>query len=164
MTVLPEPPAAPAAGQATRDAAINAQADQMLAAMNAIAAEQPTAYRDDTPVPAYGTTPPVPQPGRPPMSSKAVDDSVRMLAASVLIATGGGAATAVLWASGYANPAVVAAVFGAPTALVLALGRLAKKAKGVMPEQHIHNYEGPVSQHHVHSSTRGVWAKTTNQQ
>jgi hypothetical protein len=125
-------------------------------------AYRPTTFRDDTPVPRYGVAPPVPQPGRPPMSSKAVDDTARMLGASVVIAVTGGSTTAVLWASGYANPAVVGLVFGAPTALVLALGRLAKKAKPA-PEIHQH-YNGPVDQRHVHSRTTGLWAKTTNQQ
>lgn len=159
MTVLPEPtPTAPAAGQATNpltDSVIEAAVEHAL---------QKTFHRDDTPVPAVGTAPPVAQPGRPPMSSKAVDDSVRMLSASVVIAVTGGSTTAVLWASGYANPAVVALVFGGPTALVLALGRLAKRAKGVLPEEHHHHYTGPVDQRTTHSSTRGVWAKTNNQQ
>lgn len=125
-----------------------------------------TSYRDTTPVPTIGTAPPVPQPGRPPMSAKAVDDSVRMLSASVLIAATGGAATAVMWASGYANPTVVALVLGAPTALVLALARLARRAKDVLPEEHHHHYTGPVyqDQRNVHTETRGVWARTNNQQ
>lgn len=123
-----------------------------------------TAFRDDTPVPQYGTAPPVAQPGRPPMSSKAVDDTARMLGASVLIAVSGGSTTAVLWASGYANPTVVALVFGAPTALALAIGRVMKRAKEAAPDVHHHHYVGPVDQRTVHSRTRGVWAKTTNQQ
>lgn len=161
MTALPDPkPTAPAAGQAANpltDAVIRAAVNDAL---------QKTFHRDDSPLPAHGPTPPVPQPGRPPMSSKAVDDSVRMLSASVVIAVSGGSATAVLWASGYANPAVVALVFGAPTALVLALGRLAKRAKAVLPDEHHHHYTGPVyqDQHNVHTSTHGVWARTTNQQ
>lgn len=140
--------------------------EQAAAEAHRIIADFATSYRDPAPLPPVGPTPPVPQPGRPPMSSKAVDDTARMLGASVLIASSGGAATAVLWASGYANPAVVACVFGAPTALVLALGRLAKRAKAVLPEEHHHHYDGPVyqDQRNVHSSTRGVWAKTTNTQ
>ena len=158
MTVLPEPPAAPAAGQAANpltDSVVSAAVEHAL---------QQTFHRDDSPIPSVGTAPPVPQPGRPPMSSKAVDDSVRMLSASVVIAVTGGSTTAVLWASGYANPTVVALVFGAPTALVLALGRLAKRAKDVLPDEHHHHYTGTVyqDQRNVHTSTRGVWAKTSN--
>ncbi|WP_239072292.1 hypothetical protein [Streptomyces bauhiniae] len=87
-----------------------------------------------------------------------------MLSASVLIAVTGGSGTAILWASGHANPAVVAAVFGAPTALVLALGRLARRTRGVLPDQHHHHYAGPVDQRTVTSKTTGLIAKTTNQQ
>jgi hypothetical protein len=123
-----------------------------------------TAFRDDTPVPAIGTAPPVPQPGRPPMSSKAVDDTARMLGASVLVAVTGGSGTAILWASGHADPVVVALVFGAPTALALAIGRLLRRAKGVLPDEHHHHYAGPVYQRTLHSSTRGVWARTDNRQ
>src|SRR5690606_26121721 len=94
-------------------------------------------YRDDSPLPVVGSAPPVPQPGRPPMSAKAVDDTARMIGASVVIATTGGSTTAILWASGYANPAVVAIVFGAPTALVLAIARLAKRAR---PEPEVHQH------------------------
>jgi hypothetical protein len=118
-------------------------------------------FRDPTPLPVVGDTPPVAQPGRPPMSPKAVDDSVRMLSASVLIATTGGATTAILWASGYANPSVIALVFGAPTALALAIGRLLSRAKDVLPDEHHHHYTGPVHQQTVNSQTR-LWGNTTN--
>lgn len=127
-------------------------------------AYRPTSFRDDTPLPQYGTTPPVPQPGRPPMSEKAVDDTARMLGASVLIAVSGGSTTAVLWASGYANPAVIACVFGAPAALVLALGRLAKRARGVLPTEIHQHYTGPVDQRTVQNKNVGAWVKNTNQQ
>lgn len=141
--------------------AATAEAERLIAE-----AYQPTSYRDDTPVPYYGTTPPVPQPGRPPMSQAAVDASTLMLSGSVLTATVGGATTAILWASGHADPAVVGLVFGAPAVFVLALGRLARRAKGVLPEQHIHQYEGPVyqDQRNVETKTTGLIAKTTNQQ
>jgi hypothetical protein len=128
------------------------------------AAYQPTSFRDDTPVPQYGDTPPVAQPGRPPMSAKAVDDTARMLGASVLIAVSGGSTTAVLWASGYANPTVVALVFGAPTALALAIGRVMKRVKEATPDVHHHHYSGHVDQRTVHTKNTGVWAKTNNQQ
>jgi hypothetical protein len=123
-------------------------------------AYQPTHYRDTTPVPQYGSAPPVPQPGRPPMSAKAVDDTARMIGASVVIASTGGATTAILWASGYANPVVVALVFGAPTALALAIGRILRSAK---PEPEVHqHFHGPVTNQTTHSRTNGVWAKNIN--
>lgn len=55
-------------------------AERLIAAVNE-AMEPPTTYRDPSPNPTIGTTPPVPQPGRPPMSQKATDASMLMLAA-----------------------------------------------------------------------------------
>lgn len=127
-----------------------------------IIADFATAYRNTDPVPAVGSAPPVPQPGRPPMSSKAVDDTVRMLGASVLVAVTGGSGTALLWASGHADPLIVALVFGAPTALVLAVARL---LRGARPEPDVHHhYEGTVLQQTTHSRNTGLWARTDNRQ
>jgi hypothetical protein len=130
-----------------------------------IIADFATSYRDPTPLPAVGPTPPIPQPGRPPMSQRATDASALMLSGSVLTATLGGSATDILWASGHADPAVVATVFGAPAFLALAISRVLKRAKDVVPPEIHHHYEGPVyqDQRNVHSHTRGVWAKNTNQ-
>ncbi|MGQ4514858.1 hypothetical protein [Streptomyces sp. DW26H14] len=124
----------------------------------------PTAYRDDTPAPAYGDAVPVTQPGRPPMSQGATDASMLMLTGGAATSMVGGTAAVVMYASQFANPVVCAVVFGAPAALVLALGRLARRAKPA-PDVH-HHYQGPVyqDQRNVHSTTRGVWAKTNNQQ
>ncbi|MEV0443989.1 hypothetical protein AB0I84_45495, partial [Streptomyces spectabilis] len=86
-----------------------------------------------------------------------------MLAGGATTTLIGGTAAVVMYASQYADPIVCALVFGAPTALVLALARLAKRARPA-PEVHQH-FTGPVhqEQHHTHTTTRGVWAKTNNQ-
>ncbi|MGV9930056.1 hypothetical protein ACWDY4_05625 [Streptomyces olivaceoviridis] len=141
------------------DAEAAAEAHRLIAD-----AYRPTAYRDTAPVPAYGPTPPVAQPGRPPMSQGATDASVLMLAGGATTAMVGGTAAVLMYVSQFADPVVCGLVFGAPTALVLALARLVKRAKPA-PDVH-HHYEGPVyqDQRNVHSTTRGVWAKTTNQQ
>jgi hypothetical protein len=128
----------------------------------------PTSYRNDS-LPAtstIGTAPPVPQPGRPPMSQGATDASVLMIAGAGSVSMVSLSAGVLMYLSQYADPIVCGIVFGAPTAVVLALGRLAKRAKGVLPEEHHHHYEGPVyqDQRNVHSHTRGLWAKTTNEQ
>lgn len=125
---------------------------------------RPTAYRDDSPVPARGDAPPVAQPGRAPMSQGATDASVLMLAGGTATAMVGGTAAVLMYVSQFADPIVCGLVFGAPTALVLALARLAARAKPA-PDVH-HHYEGPVhqDQRNVHTTTRGVWAKTTNHQ
>ncbi|MGW5178236.1 hypothetical protein ACWERY_28360 [Streptomyces sp. NPDC004082] len=120
-----------------------------------------TAYRDDTTVPDFGSAPPVAQPGRPPMSQGATDASVLMLAGGATTTMVGGTAAVLLYVSQFADPIVCGLVFGAPTALLLALARLARHAKPA-PNVHYH-YTGPVhqEQHHTHT-TRAVWAKTTN--
>ncbi|QKW31532.1 hypothetical protein HUT11_35700 (plasmid) [Streptomyces seoulensis] len=131
----------------------------------------PTAFRDPTPIPTIGPTPPVPQPGRPPMSSKATDDSVRMLSAGFLTLCGGGAISSILWASGHADPTTIGVMAAAPAGLaipILALSRLVKRAKNVVaaapPVVHNH-YDGivHVDARTVNSQTRGVWASTRNQ-
>jgi len=129
----------------------------------------PTRHRDDTPLPAYGPTPPVAQPGTPPMSQWATDVSRMVIATGLSTVPPGLIAIGLLIASGHANPTVVGMVCVAPAALavpILALARLLRRAKDATPEEHHHHYEGPVyqDQRHQHSSTRGVWAKTTNQQ
>jgi hypothetical protein len=117
-----------------------------------------------------GTTPPVAQQGRPPMSQGATDASVMMLAGGATTVMVGGAVSVVMYVSQFADPVVCGLVFGAPTVFVLGLARLAKKAKGVLPDEHHHHYEAPVyqdnSQDHSQreSKTVGVWAKTNNEQ
>lgn len=125
----------------------------------------PTSFRDDTPLPVVGTTPPVPQPGRPPMSQAATDASALMLSGSVLTMAVGGTGSLVMYASGYADPIVCAIVFGAPAALVLALSRLMRRAKDVLPSEHHHHYRGPVTQTHqtVHNENRWLGRSTTTQ-
>lgn len=139
---------------------IDRNAEQLISAVD----QAMTTYHDPTPVPRYGSTPPVPQPGRPPMSQRATDVSALMLSGSVLTVTLGGSATAILWASGHADPAVVATVFGAPAFLALAIARVLKRAKDAAPDVHHHHYKGPVQQQYTQNNTRGVWARTDNRQ
>lgn len=151
----------------TTDAAIEEQAAQFLAAVNALAAEQPTAFRDHSPVPAVGATPPVAQPGRPPMSQKAVDASTLMLSAGAASLPLGAVTIGVMLASGHADPAVIAVICAAPAGLVLALARLVRRTKETItaaPAEHHHHYQGPVRQEYrsVHNETRGFGRSTTN--
>ena len=175
-TRLPKPPArqphATTAGQpinSTAQALIN-DVEDALAAATRPEPPTPTSWRDLTPVPAYGTTPPVAQPGRPPMSQKAVDLNTTILTSSVLTVALGGAATGILWASGHADPTVVGCIAAAPAALslpILALSRLIKRTKEAVeaapPVIHQH-YTGTVHQdaRTVNSNTRGIWASTHN--
>jgi hypothetical protein len=141
-----------------------AEAARIIADAYRPAPDTPTTYRDDTPLPARGDTPPVVQPGRPPMSQGATDASVLMLTGGATTAMVGGTAAVLMWVSQFADPIVCGLVFGAPTALVLALARLAARAKDAVPDVHHHHYDGPVHQDQrtVHTRTTGVWAKTTN--
>lgn len=162
MHQLPEPPAAPAAGQPTplADAVIEAAVE------NAI---EKARRHDTTPEVVIGNTPPVPQPGRPAMSEKATDDSVRMIAfggMTLMMCAGGGI---VMVASEFADPTVIGMICAAPIALafpIWALGRFAKSLKGALPEQHQHTYNGPVyqDQRTQQTKTSGLWARTDNRQ
>jgi hypothetical protein len=154
---------------------VDERARQMVDAVDAALAQQPTFYRDHTDTPEIGDTPPVPQPGRPPMSQRAVDLNTTLLSSSVVIGMLGVAGTGVLWASSQANPTVIAwmcgCAVGVPAALavpVLALKALMKGAKQVVeaaPPVHHHTYEGSVyqDQREVHSKNTGVWARTNNE-
>ena len=147
--------------------AIDDQAQRLIAAVNDAMAT-PTRYRDETPVPAIGNALPVPQPGRPPMSQRATDASALMLSAGLASLPLGAAATGILWASGNADPVVIAVICAAPTTLVLALSRLMKRTRETVqaapPVIHQH-YNGTVHQdgRTVNTTTRGVWARTNNQ-
>ncbi|MFE9844703.1 hypothetical protein [Streptomyces goshikiensis] len=125
----------------------------------------PTSHRDRSPLPAVGPTPPVPQPGRPPMSQKATDTGALMLCGSVAALSVGGATSLILVASDYADPVVIGMICAAPVAIaapIFAIARMLRSAKAVMPETHNHHYNGPVSQqsHTVSTQTRGFFAKT----
>lgn len=121
------------------------------------------AFRDPTPVPAIGTAPPVPQPGRPPMSQGATDASVVMLAGGATTVMVGGTAATLMYVSQFADPVVCAIVFGAPAALVLAIARLVSRAKNALPAETHHHYTGPVTQTHTEVHNQNRWlGKTTN--
>ncbi|WP_406145019.1 hypothetical protein [Streptomyces anulatus] len=165
---LPEQPVH--AGQP--DPTIHDNAARFLAAINDI--EKPTSYRDPTKLPAVGLTPPVEQPGRPSMSSKAVDRNVTILTSSFLTLAAGGAVSAVLWSSGHANETVIAWICGGvvavPVALtlpVLALKGLMKNAREVAeaaPAPVTNHFHGAVHQdtRTITSTTRGVIANNRN--
>jgi hypothetical protein len=128
-----------------------------------------TAYRDPTPLPQFGPTPPVPQPGTPPMSQRATDISRVMLYGGVATVPPGLITIGVLVASQHADPTIIGMICAAPAAIavpILAIARLVRRAGEAAPPVTNNNYTGPVyqDQRNVHSSTRGVWAKTTNQQ
>ncbi|MGW5291505.1 hypothetical protein [Streptomyces bacillaris] len=139
---------------------------------SALLKEMATYHRDDTPLPVVGSTPPVEQPGRASMSQRAVDRNVTILTSSFLTLAAGGAASAVLWTSGYANETVIAWICGGIVAVPVALTLPALALKGLMksvkdaaeaaPQPITNHYHGAV--HHdtrtVTSNTRGIIANT----
>ncbi|WP_329564545.1 hypothetical protein OG711_39040 (plasmid) [Streptomyces uncialis] len=130
-------------------------------------APAPTSYRDTSPLPRTGPTPPVPQPGRPPMSQNAADVSGLMLAVGIASVPVGGSVSLVLWTAGQTDPLALAVICAAPVALLAALSRVVKRAKeareAAPPVIHQH-YEGTVHQDHSSytTETRGLIARTTN--
>ncbi|MFH8620140.1 hypothetical protein ACH4E8_34370 [Streptomyces sp. NPDC017979] len=131
------------------------------------AAYGPTSYRDPAPLPTVGTTPPVVQPGRPPMSQKATDVSGVMLAAGAASLPLGGATSLVLYTLGTVDPAALAIGAAAPVALVLAVGSLLRSlgaARADAHTEHHHHYAGTVRQEttNVSSTTKGLFAKNHN--
>ncbi|MYV42921.1 hypothetical protein GT030_29660 [Streptomyces sp. SID1328] len=147
----------------------NDQARAFLADVeDALAPAVPTSYRDDT-LPAQstvGTTPPVPQPGRPAMSQRATDASALMLAAGVASVPIGGVASLFVYTLGQVDPTTLAIAAAAPATIalpILALCRLAGRARQVVeaapPIVHQH-YAGPVDQRTVTATARGLVARS----
>ncbi|OIJ69220.1 hypothetical protein [Streptomyces mangrovisoli] len=125
-----------------------------------------TAYRDDSPLPAYGAAPPVAQPGTPPMSQRAVDTGRLMLTAGLASVPPGLIAIGVLIASRHADPTVIGMVCAAPAAIavpILALARLFTRVAEAVPDEHHHHYNGPVRQENTTTHTRGLIARTRNE-
>lgn len=149
-------PKSPSSAPAGDDVA--ARADALIAAVEDAmrpAPVVPTAHRDTTPLPAIGTAAPVAQPGRPPMSQKATDASVVMLAGGAASLMAGGGTSLVLWALADVDPVTLAIAGGAPVAALMALSRVISRAKNAVeagPATHHHHYDGPV--HQTHSATQ----------
>lgn len=176
MNRLPDPlkPTAPQAGQPHPDKAraavdfLHSVETAMQNAIQQIADEQtpriPTFYKDPTPNPAIGTTPPVTQPGRAPMSQKAADASGLILSIGIASPLIGGGFALAMWSTGLANPTVIGWIVGGTIALVAAGTVLIRALKATVeaapPEIHQHHY-GPVYQDHsTHEHTsRGVWVR-----
>ncbi|MFF7184697.1 hypothetical protein ACFZAR_05560 [Streptomyces sp. NPDC008222] len=126
------------------------------------AAYQPTSYRDDSPIPVVGTAPPVAQPGRPPMSQKAVDVNTTILSAGVASLPIGGSVSLVLYTLGHVDPVSLAIGAAAPVAFALAIGTLLRSLRGLHTETH-HHYDGAsVYQSTTNTENHGVWVKTNN--
>ncbi|MFD3740504.1 hypothetical protein [Streptomyces sp. NPDC058629] len=138
------------------------RAREIAAAVNEVLAEKPTSYRDPTPLPAVGPTPPVQQPGQPAMSQWATDASGVLKAVSVAsLPIGVG-----VWLVGQVDPLTLGIILGSPVAVALAVARLVVKVKDAnQAAQPVTNhFHGTVHQdtRTVTSTTRGVIANTRN--
>ncbi|MFE7412903.1 hypothetical protein [Streptomyces laurentii] len=151
-----------------------ATAAALIAAVNdalvAPAPVPPAVYRDTTPLPVTGTTPPVVQPGRPPMSQGATDTSVKMLAGGAGVLMAGGGVALPLVALAGVDPLTLALFGGASASALLALSRLVRRTKEAVqaaPATHHHHYAGPVVQDHSHTeytaTSRGLVARSQAQ-
>ncbi|ORT54629.1 hypothetical protein [Streptomyces sp. CB03238] len=155
------------AGRALSEAEAEAEAARLIAEGYSANAPVATSYKDVAPVPAIGYAPPVQQDGRAPMSQRATDASVLMLAGAGSVSMVSVSAGIMMYLSQYADPVVCGIVLGGPTVVVLALCRLVRRTKEVAeaapPVIHQH-YEGTVIQDNteINTHTRGVIARTNN--
>jgi len=169
MTVLPEPkPTALAAGQATPTDADRDTIRRLFAALDEVTAEKPTAVRvEDPSIPSFkdgpriGDTPPVQQPGRPPMSPGATDASTLMLTAGAASLMVSGGISLVLWTSGHADPTVIAWMAAGPPMAFLSLKALVKGVKRAAMSE-VHNHNGPEYHEHRTDNRKSIWSKTIN--
>lgn len=166
MYNLPEPPAATAAGQATRDAAINEAADEMLTALNAAIAreKQQTSYNNPNlpshqDGPQIGTAPPVPQPDSRIVPAWALGIAVASIGVGAGI-TGIGCG---VWLAcqGFAavtlnSVLMVTLPFAGLATLITAVGGAISKARTVNVTN-VRN--GPTYEEHHTDSRRSVWQK-----
>lgn len=160
MYQLPEPPAAPAAGQTRNlsDAVIGAAVDNVIEEARRL---------DASPRAVIGTAPPVPQPGRPPMSQRAVDTSTIMLSASAATLPPGAIAIGVMLASGYADPAVIGMICAVPAVVAVPIIAIARLLRSARPEPEVHqHFHGNIQQDQRRQETKniGLWARGDNRQ
>ncbi|MFF1916113.1 hypothetical protein ACFVYE_31915 [Streptomyces sp. NPDC058239] len=151
--------------------AARAAALQIADAVNEAYSQQATSVRvDDPEIPSWrdgsriGPTPPVAQPGQPPMSQWAIDASGVLKAVGVVSLPVGGA----LWIVGQVDPMALGIICGTPVALALAVGRLVARIKATVeaapaPVHHHYNGNVTVDKRSIHTQTRGVIANTRNQ-
>lgn len=130
------------------DAEATAEARRIIAEAYRPVRQMPTAYRDPTPVPAYGTTPPVAQPDHrivPPWAAGTAVAGVGVGAACVGIGCG-------IWLAcqGFAAVTLTSVLFitlpiAAVAAVATAIGSAVRSIKATHTETH-HHYTGPVRQ------------------
>ncbi|GGV06015.1 hypothetical protein GCM10010260_49320 [Streptomyces filipinensis] len=145
---MPDHAPLPAWHPSLTDTEASAEARRIIADAYRPAPQMPTAYRDETPLPTYGSTPPVLQPDR---------RIVPAWAAGTAVAGIGVGATCVgagcgIWLAcqGFAAVILTSVLFitlplAAVAALAAAIGSAIRSVKATRSETH-HHYSGPVRQ------------------
>lgn len=145
-----------------------AEVTKLAAAVEeALIEAMPTSYRDDTPLPIYGSAPPVaqPWPAAPPMSARATNNARVFMYCSWATVPPGLIAIGIMVASQHANPTVIGTICAAPAVIavpILALARLVRRAGEAAPTEINQTYTGNVHQETRITHTRAVWSKTVN--
>ncbi len=149
------------------DAEANAEARRIIAEAYRPVPQTPTAYRDPAELPAYGTTPPVPQPDHRIVPGWAAGTAVAGIgtgAACIGIGCG-------IWLAckGFAAVTLTSVLFvtlpiAAVATVAVAIGSALRSLKTTRTETH-HHYTGPVSQQNttLNAHTRGLIARTHNE-
>lgn len=125
-----------------------------------------TNWRDTTPTPEYGTTPPVAQPD----SRRVPAWATGIAVASIGIGAGTTGIGCAVWLvmkglsmATMTSVLLVAAPFAGVAAVAVAIGALVARVKNaVLPEEHHHHYSGNVYQQQNTINSRSVWAKNIN--
>ncbi|MFJ2301474.1 hypothetical protein [Streptomyces sp. NPDC087787] len=141
-----------------------AEARRIIADAYRPAPEVPTSYRDTSPLPAYGTTPPVPQPDHRIVPAWAAGTAVAGIgvgAACVGVGCGVWLACQGFAAVSLASVLFVTLPIAAVAAVAAAIGSALRALKAAHTEHH-HHYAGPVRQENTTTHTRGLFARTTN--
>ncbi|MGW3176131.1 hypothetical protein [Streptomyces sp. NPDC001153] len=141
-----------------------AEACRIIADACRPAPETPTAYRDTSPLPAYGSTPPVLQPDRrivPAWAAGTIVAGIGVGAAFVGIGCGVWLACRGLAAVSLTDVLFVTLPIAGVAAVVTAVGSALRSLKDIHTEHH-HHYSGPVKQENTTTHTRGLFARTTN--
>ncbi len=150
MPTLPEPPAAPTAGQATTpltDAVIRAAVDNLVH----------EARRE--------STSPPPQREVPAMSARTTETARAVMFCSLATVPPGLLAIGVMLASEHADPTVIGMICAAPAAIAVpnhAHARLIHRAGEAAPTEINQTYTGNVHQETRITHTRAVWSKNIN--
>ncbi|MCQ4042987.1 hypothetical protein ACFOSC_13880 [Streptantibioticus rubrisoli] len=130
------------------DAEVNAEARRIIADAYRPVTHTPTSYRDTAPLPAYGTTPPVPQPDRRMVPAWAAGTAVASIGTgAAFVGVGCG-----IWLAcqGFAAVTLTSVLFvtlpiAAVAAVAAAIGSALRALKTAHTETH-HHYAGPVRQ------------------